>query len=104
MSDSNYTLSALLISAGFLHILTLLATTLHTAFAADQPNHDRAQERPLTALLLDRAPVQSTGRSTFVSRLLAVSGPLLASASVMSRATSAPLPGLDGHPGRARPG
>ncbi|MCQ1577232.1 hypothetical protein [Streptomyces parvus] len=84
MSDSNDTLAVLLIFAGFLHILTLLGMALHTALAADQPNHDQAQEPLLTALLLGRAPVQRAERSKFISRLLAVSGLLLASASVMS--------------------
>jgi hypothetical protein len=89
VSESNDTLAVLLIFAVFLHFLTLLGMTLHTALAADQPNNDRAQERPLTALLLGRAPVQRAGRSTFISRLLAVSGLLLASASVMSLAKAA---------------
>ncbi|MET7490202.1 hypothetical protein [Streptomyces sp. NPDC005538] len=89
MSDSNDTLAVLLIFAGFLHILTLLGMTLHTALAADQPNNGQAQERPFTALLLGRAPVQRAGRSTFISRLLAASGLLLASSTVMSLAKAA---------------
>lgn len=89
MSESNDTLAVLLIFAVFLHFLTLLGMTLHTALAADQSNNDRAKERSLTALLLGRAPVQREGRSTFSSRLLAVSGLLLASASVMSLAKAA---------------
>ncbi|MDF3303245.1 hypothetical protein [Streptomyces tropicalis] len=89
MSESNDTLAALLIFAAFLHILTLLGMCLHTALAADQPNNDPAQQRPLTALLLGRSPVQRTGRSTFISRLLAVAGLLLTATSVLSVATEA---------------
>ncbi|MEV4868559.1 hypothetical protein [Streptomyces syringium] len=84
MSDSNDTLAVLLIFAGFLHIVTLLGMALHTALASGQSHNDQTQEPLLTALLLGRAPVQRAGRGTFISRLLAVSGLLLASASVMS--------------------
>ncbi|MFC8021635.1 hypothetical protein [[Kitasatospora] papulosa] len=84
MSEPNDTLATLLIFAAFLHILTLLGMTLHTALAADQPDNDPAQQRPLTALLLGRSPVQRTGRSTFISRLLAVAGLLLTATSVLS--------------------
>ncbi|MFH8257614.1 hypothetical protein [Streptomyces roseolus] len=90
MSDSNDTLSILLIFAWFLHTLTLLGLTLHTALTTDQPDNTQAQQRPLTALLLGRAPVQRTGRSRFTSRLLAVAGLLLAAASVLSVVTAAP--------------
>ncbi|MFF9090978.1 hypothetical protein ACF1BE_32305 [Streptomyces sp. NPDC014991] len=90
MSESNDTLTALVIFAGFLHILTLLGMILNTALAEDQPNNDRAQRGPLTALLLGHAPVQRTGRSTFISRLLAVAGLLLTATFVLSLATSAP--------------
>lgn len=90
MSESNDTLTALLIFAGFLHILTLLGMSLHTALAADQSNSDQTEQRPLTALLLGRAPVQRTGRSTSISRLLAVSGLVLTATSVLSLATAAP--------------
>ncbi|MFI5864582.1 hypothetical protein [Streptomyces sp. NPDC051546] len=90
MSESNDTLAVLLIFAAFLHTLTLLGMTLHTALAVEKPHHDRAPERPLTALFLGLAPVQRTGRSTFISCLLAASGLLLASASVMSLANGAP--------------
>ncbi|MGC5264098.1 hypothetical protein ACPXCO_24070 [Streptomyces cyaneofuscatus] len=85
MSESNDTLTALLFFAGFLHTLTLLGMTLHTALAADK----HAQERPLTALFLGYAPVQHTGRNAFYSRLLLVSGLLLAAASAMSLAEAA---------------
>ncbi|MGZ2355710.1 hypothetical protein LRE75_03220 [Streptomyces sp. 372A] len=89
MSESNDTLAALLIFAALLHTLTLLGMCLHTALAANQPNNDPAQQRPLTALLLGRSPVQRTGRSTFISRLLAVAGLLLTATSVLSVATEA---------------
>jgi hypothetical protein len=86
VSESNDTLTVLLMFAGFLHTLTLLGMTLHTALASDTPDAERAQERPLTALFLGRAPVQRTGRNAFYSRLLTVSGLLLAAASAMSLA------------------
>ncbi|MGW3387322.1 hypothetical protein [Streptomyces cinereoruber] len=89
MSESNDMLSTLLIFAGFLHTLTLLGMSLHTALAVDQPDNAPAQQRPLTALLLGRAPVQRTGRSTFIGRLLAVAGLLLTAASVLSAMTAA---------------
>ncbi|MER5617660.1 hypothetical protein [Streptomyces sp. NPDC002215] len=92
MSEPNDTLTTLLISAGFLHILTLLTLlgmTLHTALASDMPDGERPQERPLKALFLGRAPVQRTGRNAFYSRLLAVSGLLIAAASATSLAQAA---------------
>ncbi|MFI0813464.1 hypothetical protein [Streptomyces echinatus] len=104
MSESNDTLTALLIFAGFLHILTLLGMILHTALAEDQPDNNRAQQKPLTALLLGHAPVQRTGRSTFISRLLAVAGLLLTATFVLSLATAAPPPppGPSSWPGSPR--
>ncbi|MCX4681410.1 hypothetical protein OG413_40140 [Streptomyces sp. NBC_01433] len=89
MSESNDTLTALLIFAGFLHTLTLVGMILHTALALAAPEPDDVQELPRSALFLGRAPVQRAGRSTFISRLLAVSGLLLAAASAMSLAESA---------------
>ncbi|MGY3056146.1 hypothetical protein ACVWZD_000390 [Streptomyces sp. TE3672] len=89
MSESNDTLTTRLIFAGFLHTLTLLGMTLHTALASDMPDGDRPQERPLTALFLGRAPVQRTGRNAFYSRLLTVSGLLLAAPSATSLAQAA---------------
>ncbi|MFD7956143.1 hypothetical protein ACFV4X_21930 [Streptomyces ardesiacus] len=89
MSESNDTLATLLIFAAFLHILTLLGMILHTALAADQPDNDPAQQRPITALLLGRSPVQRMGPSTFISRLLAVAGLLLTATSVLSFVTEA---------------
>jgi hypothetical protein len=90
VSEFNDTLAVLLISAGFLHGLTLLGMALHTVLAADQPKQPLAQERLFTALFLGCAPVQCTERSMFISRLLAVSGLLFASASVMSLIKAAP--------------
>lgn len=89
MSESNDTLTVLLMYAGFLHFLTLLGMTLHTALAPDSPDGERRQNRTFKALFLGRAPVQSTGRSTFSSRLLTGSGLLLAAASAMSLANAA---------------
>ncbi|MFE9250858.1 hypothetical protein [Streptomyces sp. NPDC007088] len=84
MSASNDTLSVLLMFAAFLHVLTLLGMTLHTALLPDAPGDDPSQDRTFTALLLGRAPIQRTTYSRTNSRLLTASGLLLGSASAMS--------------------
>ncbi|MET8816175.1 hypothetical protein ABZW47_29765 [Streptomyces sp. NPDC004549] len=81
MSESNDTLSVLLMLAAFLHVLTLLGMTLHTALLPDSPGDDPSQDRTLTALLLGRAPIQRTAYSRTNGRLLTASALLLASAS-----------------------
>ncbi|MFB6984543.1 hypothetical protein [Streptomyces sp. NPDC056304] len=85
MSESNDTLTALLIFAWFMHTLTLLGMVLRTPPAGGGTTHDaREQGQPLRALFLGRAPVQRTGRNTLYSRMLAASGLLLAAAFAMS--------------------
>ncbi|WP_331732889.1 hypothetical protein OG613_48850 (plasmid) [Streptomyces sp. NBC_00015] len=89
MSASIDTLTVLPFCALFLHLLILLGMGLHTALAPDSPHDQGGDNRTLKALILGRAPIQRTGRNTLNARLLAISGLLLAAASIMSLVKSA---------------
>lgn len=84
MSESNDTVTVLLIFAWFLHTLTLLGMVLQTPPAGSTTQGAREQDHAPRALFLGRAPVQRTGRNTLYSRMLAVSGLLLAAAFALS--------------------